>query len=209
MRAASAARLACKTIFGELWARDPGELQPFLAGMFEKVMHDAAMAERINARLARARKPAFRPGDFVECVRSFASVRAGTIYVVEEVHANGFVRLEWQKGVYLPCRFRFVKRAAKQAELDFGEFIEEHRAWRREVMARTREKSLLRSSERQARVAGARALSRAETWNAQHPPRHGSLDEYGPLPEKPNPIFNAIDKTFPTHRGDIAIALTS
>lgn len=38
-------------------------------------------------------------------------------------------------------------------------------------------------------------------------PYRGSLDEYGPAPEKVDPIFAAIGKVFPTHRADIVRAL--
>jgi hypothetical protein len=41
-------------------------------------------------------------------------------------------------------------------------------------------------------------------------PHVGSLDEYGPAapePEKPNPLFNAINKRFPTHPSDILVHL--
>jgi hypothetical protein len=207
-------------------------------------------------------KPPFQVGDFVEVVRDGAGLREGGIYVIARVLANGLVTLEWRPGkVFAPSRFRFLKRAAKQADLVFDEpatkcvarQVEADKPVppkRRQFQVGDRVRCLKPQGYQQfgiyvgieLTVIG-RDKSDPAVLHFQNPqkpqqmlhmhasrfelverpppvdrparlsaakPYVGSLDEYGAarvVPVKPNPMWDAINRRFPTHRSDIVRAL--
>jgi hypothetical protein len=233
--AARSARLAVETIFGELWARDPDQLQPFLEGMFERAMIEAVKAERIRARSARARKPRFKPGDRVKVIRGFGTLRKDDVYTVFSVTDAGLLRLEGYHlhGPFVPSRFAAVEPERMVSSpsrprvvgvrinpgdtvvcLDSGCTLVKGRHYVVERVRRRRHNP--RQQDDKIWVVG-------EGDNYGHWAYHfglvkqaeldleivepAGLDQYGPStsPElPPHPVFQAVQRRFPTHCADIA-----
>lgn len=128
-----------------------------------------------------------------------------------------YVRREGRAEGYYPERFRLVEPPTRRRPFGPGDRVlcvkGRGCGWLREGGSYTIEevtaRGLLRLRGRLWHDGYLPSRFRLVAAPAAFTPYRGSLDEYGPETEKPNPLFNAIGKRWPTHPSDVVSALAS